>query len=145
MDVDSSPLSGSKRSSDMMSSSSSNQRLKLNWLPSQLVVLNQKMMEVSSHSSWEAQLEEAGNSDRKWRFLFTVILMHLTGRLYTMDMKNSVNPPPNFIQAQGIAEGFDQEVFWEWRMGAQKGALKSDWSDIVCANSHWNCLEWLKA
>ena len=141
MDVDSSPLSGSKRSSDMVSSSSSNKRLKLNRPSSQLAVLNQKMMEVSSHSSWEAQLEEAGTSDRKWRFLFTVILMHLSARLYTMDMKNSVSPPLNFIQAQEIAEGFNQEVFWEWRMGAQKGALKGDWSDIVCANSR---LEWLK-
>lgn len=115
MDVDIPSPSGFKRSPS--SSSTINKRPKLDWEPGQIAVLNERMMEESSKEDWEAQVEEAGDSDLKWRRLFMAILQILTDLLQATDLQYSVIPPLQFRQVREMVNSFGAEVFQEWKLG----------------------------
>jgi len=97
-------------------------------------------MKESSIGLWELWVEQAGSCDGKWRALFTEILIYLTSRLQTTDLKGSVIPCLYLSQAEVIVEGFNDEVFEEWRLAVQKG-VKGDWNDLIGNRMHYFTLE----
>jgi len=141
MDVDTGSLpSGVKRSSSM-SSSSINKRtkLELDWSPTQRKTLNEKMMAVSSRRYWENRVEEAGSSDPEWRILLSEILGPLTNALQATDRSDIIISPLNEREADGTVDGFNNEVFEEWKLGVRKG-VKGEWDDLIEHRMHYFAL-----
>ena len=136
MDVDMdpptpSPSSGIKRSLRPPPSSSTGKRPKRVLPQNQLNALNGGMKDLSRRWRWLSRVNDAGDDASEWRDLFSDVLVSITGHLAITDLKASVTPPQNSLQADEIVKGFDDEEFDEWKRGVQKGVKENDWTVLI--------------
>jgi hypothetical protein len=136
MDVDmdapaSLPSSGLKRSSISPPLPSTEKRPKLNLPQQQLTVLNKHMKYMSGRQIWQIRFDSAGDDNSQWRDLFSDVLMSLTLRLATTDLKTSIIPPQDLDGSDNIVKGFNNDDLREWKDGVQKGVKEDDWTDLI--------------
>jgi hypothetical protein len=89
------------------------------------------MTNLSRKARWRSAYDEAGDDTSRWRNLFSIVLLFLTQKLATTDMKDSFIAPRDINESEKIVKGFTDDDLREWIDGVQQGLKHGNWEDLL--------------